>query len=206
MPGRHFSCGALSPRKYNCHLLSRHNLVPVASSPQPRLTDSPPACLPAFCLSWQLSGLGDAERVFMPSNPHYYYGPRGVNSVMTQRIVRQAAVALKDLHSLAGSMHLDIKVNNLLVGDAAAAARLGIAGDRACWKSADCLSRLARSSRLESQCCDYWQCPEHACEGCQGFTRLQATQGTGTGQNELAKPRLRRPQMHGRRSTRNWAM
>lgn len=84
----------------------------------------------------QLSGLGDAERVFIPSSPHYY-GPRGVNSVMTQRIVRQAAVALKDLHSLAGSMHLDIKVNNLLVGDQQHQQHQhseGFAGAVDCWK------------------------------------------------------------------------
>lgn len=43
-------------------------------------------------------------------------GPSGVSAVAAQRIVRQAALALKDLHSMAGSMHLDVKVNNLLVG------------------------------------------------------------------------------------------
>jgi hypothetical protein len=35
--------------------------------------------------------------------------------VTTQRIVRQAAVALRDLHTMAGSIHLDLKINNLLV-------------------------------------------------------------------------------------------
>lgn len=64
----------------------------------------------------QLSALGDAERVFItPANTLYGTGPRGVSAVVAQRIVRQAAVALKDLHSMAGSIHLDLKVNNLLV-------------------------------------------------------------------------------------------
>lgn len=64
----------------------------------------------------QLSGLGDAERVYIqPASAIGGSAPRGIGSVMAQRIVRQAAVALKDLHSMAGHMHLDLKVNNLLV-------------------------------------------------------------------------------------------
>jgi hypothetical protein len=64
----------------------------------------------------QLSGLGDAERVYIqPASAIGGSAPRGISSVMAQRIVRQAAVALKDLHSMSGHMHLDLKVNNLLV-------------------------------------------------------------------------------------------
>ena len=50
--------------------------------------------------------------MYIPPNSS---GPRGISSVLTQRVVRQVALALKDLHSQAGSMHLDVKVNNLLV-------------------------------------------------------------------------------------------
>lgn len=50
-----------------------------------------------------------------PANSLAGSGPRGISAVAAQRIVRQAAVALKDLHTMAGSMHLDLKVNNLLV-------------------------------------------------------------------------------------------
>jgi hypothetical protein len=64
----------------------------------------------------QLSALGDAESVYVqPANSLAGSGPRGISAVAAQRVVRQAAVALKDLHTMAGSMHLDLKVNNLLV-------------------------------------------------------------------------------------------
>jgi serine/threonine protein kinase len=68
------------------------------------------------CILMELSGLGDAERVYIqPASAIGGSAPRGIGSVMAQRIVRQAAVALKDLHSMSGHMHLDLKVNNLLV-------------------------------------------------------------------------------------------
>lgn len=68
------------------------------------------------CCVLQLSSLGDAERVYIkPASSIGGSAPHGISSVATQRIVRQAAVAVKDLHSMAGHMHLDLKVNNLLV-------------------------------------------------------------------------------------------
>lgn len=72
------------------------------------------ACCVHTCilLSLQLSGLGDAEKVFVRPGSS---SARSTGSVLTQRIVRQAAVALRDLHSMAGSIHLDLKINNLLV-------------------------------------------------------------------------------------------
>lgn len=41
--------------------------------------------------------------------------PRGLSSATTQRIVRAAAMGLRDLHKMAGHLHCDMKTNNLLV-------------------------------------------------------------------------------------------
>lgn len=41
--------------------------------------------------------------------------PRGLSSSITQRIVRAAAMGLRDLHKMAGHLHCDMKTNNLLV-------------------------------------------------------------------------------------------
>jgi hypothetical protein len=38
-----------------------------------------------------------------------------LSSAVTQRIVRAAALALRDLHDMAGHIHCDMKTNNLLV-------------------------------------------------------------------------------------------
>jgi hypothetical protein len=41
---------------------------------------------------------------------------QGLSSAVSQCIVRAAALALRDLHDMAGHIHCDMKTNNLLVG------------------------------------------------------------------------------------------
>uniref|UniRef100_A0A383WPB6 Protein kinase domain-containing protein n=1 Tax=Tetradesmus obliquus TaxID=3088 RepID=A0A383WPB6_TETOB len=52
--------------------------------------------------------------------PKQQQQPQGLSSAVSQRIVRAAALALRDLHDLAGHMHCDVKANNLLVFGSAA--------------------------------------------------------------------------------------